>query len=108
MKAKKETSAVKIYIVNLANGNQHSDWATFVENLKKLNAKGPDFSDIDDVALLSSEHDIETLQNLVEDNIDSTSDITIEEITASSLRDNPTHRVHFDLVKRFFHYVNLV
>lgn len=99
---------MKIYIVSLADGKNHSDWAKFVENLKNLNAKGPDFSDINDVALLSSQHDIDALQNLVEENINHTGDITIEEITASSLKNNPLHRVHADLVKRFFHYVNLV
>lgn len=99
---------MKIYIVNLAGGKNHSDWDRFVENLKRLNAKGPNFSDINDVALLSSHHDIETLQNLVEENINTTGDIIIEEITASSLKNNPTHKVHTDLVKRFFHYVNLV
>lgn len=98
---------MKIYIVNLAEGKNHSDWAKFVENLKRLNAKGPNFSDINYVALLSSHHDIETLQSLVEENIDNTSDITIEEITASSLKNNPTHKVHADLVKKFFHYVDL-
>lgn len=99
---------MKIYIVNLAEGKNHSDWSKFVENLKKLNAKGPDFSDIHDIALLSSHHDIEVLQNLVEENINNTSDVTVEEITTSSLKNNPTHRVHTDLVKRYFHYVKLV
>lgn len=99
---------MKIYIVTLADGKNHSDWVKFVENLKRLNAKGPNFSDIDDVALLSSQLDIETLQSLVEENINNTSDITIEEITASSLKNNPTHKVHANLVKRFFHYVDLV
>jgi hypothetical protein len=98
---------VKIFIVNLAGGKNHSEQVQFVENLKRLNAKGPDFSDINDVALLSSNHDIEALQNLVFENITSTSDITVEEITASSLKNNPTHRVHADLVKRFFHFVDL-
>lgn len=99
---------MKIYIVNLAEGKNNSDWSKYGENLKKLNAKGPDFSDIDDVALLSSNHDIEVLQNLVEEDINNTSDITVEEITASSLKNNPTHKVHTDLVNRFFHYVKLV
>lgn len=92
-----------LYLVTLNRGRSNPEHSTFYENVMRLNGKSPDFGGINNACVISHHMDADTVLILCSDGIDDESQVTIEEISKSSLNDpSGHHRLFTSLVDNYF------
>lgn len=92
-----------IYEVCLSRGRNHPQYDVFYKNVDGLGAKSPDFSGINNMCILAHHLDLETIHMLCSDGIQKKDDVTVEEITKSTLNDEHSHhRLHTDIINNYF------
>lgn len=99
--AKTKGSSIKrLYEVRLDGGRSNPEWKNFYEGVTKLNGQSPDFEGISCVAVIGTHHQEATVEAIVSETMDDTSDLSISEITKESLQGN--HKVFHDLIDSYF------
>lgn len=92
-----------VYEVSLSRGKSNPDYFPFHNNVTALNAKAPDFGGINNVCLISHHMDAKTIQMLCSDGLKKPNDVTVEEITRTTIADeNSHHKVYLDTIKNCF------
>lgn len=92
-----------LYVVRIVRGRSHSEHSIFLHNVSKINAKSGGYGGINAVCVLSHHLDQNTVHLLCSDGMKGKSDVTVEEITRESLKDqNGEHPLFLDLVERYF------
>lgn len=90
-------------MVRIVRGRSHSEHSIFLNNVTKINAKPGDYGGINAVCVLSHHLDEETVHLLCVDGMKYKNDVTVEEITRESLRDqNGEHPLFTGLVESYF------
>jgi hypothetical protein len=91
---------MRLYEVKLERGKRNPRWTAFFEAVTSLNGKAPDYSGIDNVAIVGSPRDPDTLKAIVTAGMHDDGGVTVEEITARTLNDH--HFGYRDCVENYF------
>ncbi len=92
-----------IYEVCIERGRSHPQHSIFYNNVDALGAKAPDYGGINNMCIISHHMDADTVHLLCSEGIKNKNDVTIEEITKETLRDEfGHHRSHTKIVDKYF------
>ena len=86
-----------LFVVIIQGGNSHPDYYKWKKNVQDLNGKSPDYAGINNLAIISTHHDLVTLKSLVTDGMKNSQKVTITEITDDALAGE--HGIYIDLIK---------
>lgn len=96
----KKRTGMRLYEVKLERGKRDPKWTAFFEAVTSLNGKAPDYSGIDNVAIVGSPHDRDTVKAIVTERMPDDEGVTVEVITMMTLNDE--HFGYRDCVENYF------
>lgn len=92
-----------LYEASIARGRNHPEHKKFRGNVDNLNAKAPDYSDISKICIIAHHMDSQTVHLLCTDSMQNIGDVTIEEITKSTINNSMSHHgTYTQIINKYF------